>query len=139
VPATAEDMELFNEKQKFGHQVLEQTVQTQEGMTIVQEHSKTKDPQSVHAKLTECYEHSQAATLAQDALERGELSELRLDATWKKGCVPFMVAFKNRVMDLENYREPGDAITDHEQRTWLSQSLFVHAEMRRAFGNLESN
>jgi hypothetical protein len=32
VPATAEDIELFNEKQKFGCQILEQTVQTQEGM-----------------------------------------------------------------------------------------------------------
>jgi uncharacterized protein (UPF0335 family) len=50
-----------------------------------------------------------------------------------------MVAFKNRVMDLENYRGPSNAITDHEQRTWLSRSLLLHAEMRRAFGNLESN
>jgi hypothetical protein len=80
MPATTEDIELFNEKQKFGCQILEQTVQTQEGMTIVREHSKTKDAQSVHAKLTERYEHSQAATLAQDALER-ELGELRLDTT----------------------------------------------------------
>jgi hypothetical protein len=53
VPATTEDAELFNEKQKFGYQVLEQTVQTQEGMTIVREYTKTKDAQSVHAKLTE--------------------------------------------------------------------------------------
>jgi hypothetical protein len=107
-------------------------------MTIVPEHSKTKDAQSVHANLTERHEHSQAATLAQDPLER-ELGELCLDATWKKGCVPFMVAFKNRIMDLENHRGPSDAIRDHEQRTWLSRSLLVHAEMRRAFGNLESD
>jgi hypothetical protein len=105
VPATTEDIELFNEKQKFGYQVLKQTVQTQEGMTIVPEYSKTKDAQSMHAKLMERCEHSQATTLAQDALER-ELGELRLDATWKKGCAPFMVAFKNRVMDLENYTSP---------------------------------
>jgi hypothetical protein len=77
VPTTTENVELFNEKQKFGHQILEQTVQTQEEMTIVRECSKTKDAQSVHAKLTERHEHSQAATLAQDALERelGHLEE----------------------------------------------------------------
>jgi hypothetical protein len=138
VPTTAEDTELFYEKQKFGYQVLEQTVQTQEGMTIGWEYSKTKDAQSVHAKLIERCGHSQAATLAQDAPER-ELGELRLDTTWKKGCVPFMVAFKNRVMDLENYRGPSNTIMDHEQRTWLSRSPLMHAEMRRAFGNLESN
>jgi hypothetical protein len=76
--------------------------------------------------------------LAQEVLER-ELGELRLDTTWKKGCVPFMVAFKNRVMDLENCRGPSNAITDYEQRTWLSRSPLMHAEMRCAFGNLESN
>jgi hypothetical protein len=108
-------------------------------MTIVWEFSKTKDAQVVCAKLTERYKHSQAATLAQDALEP-ELSELRLDTTWKKGCVPsFMVAFKNRVVDLENYRGPSNAVTDHEQRTWLLRSPLMHAEMHPAFGNLESN
>jgi hypothetical protein len=138
VPTTTEDIELFNEKQRFGYQILKQTVQTQEGMTIVLEHSKTKDAQSVHAKLIERHKHSQAATLAQGAPER-ELGELRLDTTWKKGCVSVMTAFKNRIMDLENYRGPNNAITDHEQRTWLSRSLLQHMEMRRAFGNLESN
>jgi hypothetical protein len=111
VPTTAEDVELFNEKQKFGCQVLEQTVQTQEGMTIVWECSKTKDAQSVHAKLIERHKHSQAATLAQDALER-ELGELPLDTTWKKGCAPFMVAFKNGVVDLENCSQ-GTEQCDH--------------------------
>jgi hypothetical protein len=132
VPTTTEDIELFNEKQKFGYQNLEQTVQTQEGMPIVREYSKTKDAQYVYAKLIERYEHSQAATLAQDALER-ELGELRLNTTWKKGCVSFMTTFKNRIMDLENYRGPNNAITYHEQRTWLSRSLLQHTEMRRAF------
>jgi hypothetical protein len=81
VPTTTEDVEFLNEKQKFGYQVLGQTVQTQEGMTIVREYSKTKDAQSVYAKLIERYEHSKVATLAQDALER-ELGELCLDATY---------------------------------------------------------
>jgi hypothetical protein len=75
---------------------------------------------------------------AQDALEL-ELNELRLDTTWKKGCVPFLVAFKNRVVDLENLRDTSNPVTDHEKRTWLSRSLLMHAEMRRSFGNLESN
>lgn len=90
------------------------------------------------AKLQARYAHSQAATLAQDALQL-ELSEMRLDTTWKKGCVAFLIAFKNRVMDLENLRDQDNPITDHERRTWLSRSLLMHSEMNRAFGNLESN
>jgi hypothetical protein len=85
-------------------------------MVIVREYSKTKDAQAVYKKLQERYAHSQAATIAQDALQL-ELSEMRLDTTWKKGCVPFLVAFKNRIMDLENLREASDPITDHEKRT----------------------
>jgi hypothetical protein len=52
-PTTPEDQALFNEQQKFGYQVLEQAVQTSEGMVIVREYSKTKDAQAVYKKLQE--------------------------------------------------------------------------------------
>ena len=98
------------------------------------EHTKSKDAQTAHAKLQARHAHSQAATLAQDALQL-ELSEMRLDT----GCVAFLVAFKNRVMELENLRDQGNPVTDNEGRTWLSRLLLMHSEMNRAFGNLESN
>ena len=107
-------------------------------MVIVRERAKTNDAQTVRAKLQARCAHSQAATLAQDALQL-ELSEMRLDTTWKKGCTALLVAFKKRVMDLENLRDQGNPVTDHERRTWLSRSLLMHSEMNRAFGNLESN
>jgi hypothetical protein len=34
-------------------------------------------------------------------------------------------------MDLENLRDASIPITDHEQRNWLSRSLYLHTEMRR--------
>ena len=49
-------------------------------MTVIaREHAKTKDAQTVRAKLQARHAHSQAATLAQDALQP-ELSEVHLDA-----------------------------------------------------------
>ena len=108
-------------------------------MVIVRERAKTNDAQTVRAKLQARCAHSQAATLVQDALQLVELSEMRLDTTWKKGCVAFLVAFKNRVMDLKSLQDPANPVTDHKGRTWLSRSLLVHSEMNRAFGNLESN
>jgi hypothetical protein len=107
-------------------------------MVIVREHSKTKDAQQVFAKLQDRYAHSQAATLARDVLEQ-EILEFRIDATWKKGCVPFLIAWKNKVMDLEALRDVGDPVTDHERRNWLNRSLLMHPQMRAAYGNLVSN
>jgi hypothetical protein len=126
VPTSADEKALFAKQQKYGYQVLEQAIQSSEGMVIVWEHSQTKNAQALYAKLQSRYAHSQAATLAQDALEQ-ELSDLHLDTTWKRGCVPFLVAWKNGVMDLENL-----------QRNWLSQSLYLHTEIRQALGVFES-
>jgi hypothetical protein len=101
VPSTDEEKELFVEQQKFGCQVLKQTMLTSEGMVIVFEHSQTKnDGQSVHPNSQDRHAHSQAVTLAQDILEQ-EIIDFRLKATWKKGCAPFLIAWKNKVMDLE--------------------------------------
>jgi hypothetical protein len=102
VPMTDDDTALFTEQHKFEYQVLEQAIhQSLEGMVIIPEYSKTKDTQAMYAKLKARYAHSQAAALAQGALKL-EFSDLHLDTTWKKGCIPFLVAFKNRIMNLEN-------------------------------------
>jgi hypothetical protein len=73
--------------------------QTSEGMAIICKRSQTKNAQSAHAKLQDRCPHSQAATSAQDILEQ-EITDFRLNATWKKGCALFLIAWKNKVMDF---------------------------------------
>jgi hypothetical protein len=63
VPMTEDKNAIFKEQQKYGYQVLEQAIQSSEGMVIVREYSQTKDAQAVYAKLQARYAHSQAATL----------------------------------------------------------------------------
>ena len=82
-------------------------------MVLVWEHSSTKGAQIGYVALQPRYTHSQAATLAQDALKL-KLLELCLDTTWKKGCAAFLFAFKNSIMDLENLRDVSNLIsTNH--------------------------
>lgn len=97
-------------------------------MVIICKYTKTKAAETVNAKLPARYGHSQAATLAQDALQLN-LSEMRLDATWKKKCVVFLVTYKNCIIKIK----------DHEKRTWLWSLLLLQNEMNWAFGNLERN
>jgi hypothetical protein len=114
VPLTDEEKALFVEQQKFRHQVLKHTMLTSEGMVITCEHSQSKNAQSVCTKKSQdLCAHSQAATLAQDILEQ-KIVEFRLGAAWKKGCAPFFMAWKKKVMDLETLRDVGDPVTDHE-------------------------
>jgi hypothetical protein len=61
VPSTDEEKKLFVEQQRFGCQVLEQTMLTSEGMVIVCNHSQTKNAQSVCTKLQDRHAHSQVA------------------------------------------------------------------------------
>ena len=74
---------------------------------------------------------SQAATLAQGALQLG-LSKMSLDTRWKKGCGALPVAFKNRIMDLENLRNASNPVWDHE-KPWLStERLEAWRAMKRS-------
>jgi hypothetical protein len=55
----------------------------------------------------------------------------------KKECGPFLIAWKNKVMDLETLPDVGDPVTDHERQIWLIRSLLMHTQMRVALaGNL---
>jgi hypothetical protein len=63
---------------------------------------------------------------------------LRLDATWQKGCASFLIAWNNKVMDLQMLRDVGGPVTDLERRGWLSGLLLMHSQTRTAPGNLAS-
>ena len=53
VPSTAEDIELFDEKQKYVYAILEQKVLTDRGKGFVRDHERTYDAQKVYAKLVD--------------------------------------------------------------------------------------
>ena len=53
VPSTAEDKDLFDEKQKYVYAILERTVLTDRGKTFVQAHETDYDVQKVYQKLVD--------------------------------------------------------------------------------------
>jgi hypothetical protein len=73
VPGTNDEKAISKEHQKYGYQVLEQAVQSLEGLVIVWQCPQTKDAQTMDAKCQAQYAHSQAATLAQDTLKQRAL------------------------------------------------------------------
>jgi hypothetical protein len=94
----------------------------------------------MHQMSQDRHARSQVATTARDQLEQ-EITDLQLDAAWTQGCgAALLIAWKNKVMDLEMLRDVGDpGVTDPEQRIWLSRSSLMRNQMRAAVGNLVSN
>jgi hypothetical protein len=61
-----------------------------------------------------------------------EIADLRPNAAWKKGCAAFLIAWKNKVIDLETLRDVDDSVADHERQSWPSRSSLMHNQMRTA-------
>ena len=53
VPSTAEEMDLFQEKQKYLYAVLESKVKTDRGKLIVRKYDQTYDARAVYLELSE--------------------------------------------------------------------------------------
>jgi hypothetical protein len=81
VASTPDKIALLAEQHKFFFSILEQTVQTPDGILIIQKHSLTGNATAVYSDLVERYGTSTAAQLAAEELER-DLTDFRIDASW---------------------------------------------------------
>jgi hypothetical protein len=63
VPNTAEDIALFDEKQKYMYSVLEQILQTDEGKVIVRSHHADHNAQSIYAEFLQVMTQSTEAMM----------------------------------------------------------------------------
>jgi hypothetical protein len=63
VPTTAEDIALFDEKQKYMYSVLEWILQTDEGKVIVRSHDADRNAQSIYKELLQVITQSTEAMM----------------------------------------------------------------------------
>jgi hypothetical protein len=136
VATTPEDIALLAEQKKFVFSVLEQTVLTPDGILLVRIHSETGDASKVYSDLVDRYGKSTAAQLAATELE-GEISIFRLDATWKKSNLAFLVAWTTKVLDLDLVLE--EPVTASQKRIWFTRALAPKALLSMAISQFEAS
>jgi hypothetical protein len=107
----------LEEQKKFVYSVLEQTVLTPDGILIIRVHSNTGDASAVYADLVDRYGKSTAAQLAASEL-KSEIAGFRIDATWTKTNLAFLIAWTTKTLDMDSVLE--QPITESQKRIWFT-------------------
>ena len=126
IPTTDDEKALFTAQQTFMYSVFEQCMNTTKSRHVVQSFESTSDAQSVYSGLLREYEEDLTTSLQATDL-RTELTLLRFDDKWKKSSEAFLLAWKAKILELEQLEDK--AIDDSTKRLWLTATLSTKTHM----------
>jgi hypothetical protein len=136
-PTTAEDKELFEEKQKFLYAVLESKVLTDRGKAIVREHEDDFDAQAVYKKLVEHHLRSTKAMIDSSTI-LSYVTSIRLGTgQWRGSTESFIINWQNQVRLYERQVPASDHFSDGQKRTMLENAVAPIDELRQVKNNAD--
>ena len=131
VPIHAEDIELFDEKQKYVYAILEQKVLTDRGKGFVRDHERTYDAQKVYEKLVDHHLKSTKAMIDSSSI-LSYITSVRLgNGTWKGTTEAFLVHWQDQVRLYERQVPLSDYFSDGQKRTMLENAVAPISELRQ--------
>jgi hypothetical protein len=136
VPSTPEETSLLEKQNSFVYSVLEQTVLTPDGILIIHVHSDTGDAPAVYADLVDRYGKYTAAQLAASELE-SDLAGFRIDASWTKTNLAFLIEWTTKTLDLDSVLE--QPITESQKRIWFTCAVSPKAILSIAIAQFDTS
>ena len=120
MPNSSEELELWTAHQKFMFNVFTITLLTTKGKLALAEHKDTGDAQGVWLSLCNLYELDLAVDLQSNSL-RTEIMLMKMEDSWRKGCVSFLSMWKKKILDLEDLEN--NVVDDSTKRKWITNTL----------------
>ena len=137
VPETPEQVELFNEKQKYMYAILEQKVLTDRGKGFVRDHENDYDAQKVYLKLVEHHLKSTRAMIDSSSI-LSYITSVRLGSgMWKGTTEGFIIHWENQIRLYERQVPVTDHFSDGQKRTMLENAVGPIKELRQIKGNAD--
>ena len=138
VPIANEDIELFAEQQKYVYAVLETTVQTDVGKSIIRKHSATYDAQKVYAELSEHHlKSTQAKMDSSQILSYITSARLGEQSSWKGTTLNFVIHWENQIRLYERQVPTRDHFSSSIKRTMLENAVHPISELRQVKTNAD--
>ena len=122
-PVSAEDTELFDEKQKYMYSVFDKVLQSDRGKAFVRAHEADYNAQSIYIKLVDYYTKSVKASLDSSNL-LSYITSTKIDSSaWKGTAEGFILHWQEQVRLYESLVDPSDHFSDAQKRTMLENAL----------------
>jgi hypothetical protein len=119
-PTDPGDIALLQEQKRFVFSILEQKVQTSDGLVFLRVHSSSGDATAVYKDLVERYSKFTAAQLSASKIEE-DLSTFRLNDNWKKSNLMFLNAWATKILDLDLVLL--QATPESQKRIWFTRAI----------------
>lgn len=136
-PASQEEMELFTEQKKYVYAVLESKVLTDVGKSLVREHEKDFDAQSLYQKLRDHHLKSTKALMESSTI-LSYITSVRLgNGEWKGTTEAFILNWINQVRLYERQVPDSDHFSDGQKRVMLENAVHGLSELRQVKNNAD--
>jgi hypothetical protein len=131
VPNTAEDIALFDKKQKYMYSVLEQILQTDEGKVIVRSHNADRNAQSIYAEFLQVMMQSTEAMMDSGELLLYLTTAKISDGSWRGTTKTFVLNWIDKLRLYHKLTPVVDCLSENTQRTLLQNAVIGLNAMRQ--------
>ena len=130
VPPAGPPQALFQEKQKYMYSVLQRTLRTDEGKSIVRDHENDFNAQQVFIEIKACSEKSTKSSLESSELLSCVTTTRFAGGDWKGSARSFILHWENQVRLYEKQSPTGDHLSEGQKRMLLENSVHDCGELR---------
>jgi hypothetical protein len=123
VPKSAEDIALFDEKQKYMYSVLEKILQTDEGKVIVRSHDLDRDAQKIYAEFLATMTMSTEAIMGSGELLSYLTTAKISDGSWRGTAKAFVLNWIEQLRQYQDTVPLTDRLSETVQRTMLQNAV----------------
>ncbi len=134
VPNTAEDIALFDKKQKYRYSVLEQILQTDEGKVIVRSHDVDPNAQLIYAEFLQVMTQSTEAMMNSGELLSYLTTTKISNDSWRGTTKTLILNWIDKLRLYHELTPVVDRLSENTQRTLLQNVVIglnaLHARFR---------
>jgi hypothetical protein len=123
VPNTAEDIALFDEKQKYMYSVLKRILQMDKGKVIVHSHDADRNAQSIYAEFLQVMTQSTEAMMDSGELLSYLTTTKISDGSWRGTTKTFILNWIDKLRLYHELTSVADRLSKNTQRTLLQNAV----------------
>jgi hypothetical protein len=122
-PKSTEDIELFQEKQKYMYSVFERILQTDEGKVIVRSHDADRNAQLIYGEILQVMTKSTEAMMdSSDILSYLTTTKIS-DGSWRGTTKAFLLNWVDKLRLFHELTPVPDRLSESVQRTLLQNAV----------------
>lgn len=129
VPSTADEIDLFEEKQKYMYAVFEKTLLTDKGKALVRAFQKTYDAQTIYKELQQYALQSTKANMDASSLLAYITTSNLGDGKWRGTTHAYILHWQDQVRKYHDLK-PNQTLSNDILRTLLENAVHPVTELR---------